>query len=182
MAPQRFSAALNQAPMRAPFGSFHLDWVVSRARVWRMPHVTPAHLLRQVFETAKTFAEAKRMLIERPIATPTIFSLAGVKPVETAVIERTETEACVHEGGNVAANHWQAAGWRGHQRGNDSAGRACRMHTVSTAFDPELSWLVPPILNCNTRLVMIADAAEGRLIARGIEARRPATETLDLAA
>ena len=36
-----------------------------------------AHLLREVFETAKTFAEAKRMLIERPIATPAIFSLGG---------------------------------------------------------------------------------------------------------
>lgn len=182
MAPQRFSAALNQAPMRAPLGSFHLDWVVTRARVWRMPHLTPAHLLREVFETAETFAQAKRMLIERPIASPAIFSLAGVRPSETAVIERTETEARVHEGGNVAANHWQAAGWRGHQRGNDSAGRACRMHAVSTTFDPEFRWLVPPILNCNTRLVMIADATEGRLIARGIEAYRPVTETLDLAA
>ena len=182
MAPQRFSAALNQAPMHAPLGSFHLDWVLTRARVWRMPHLTPAHLLREVFETVQTFAEAKRMLIERPIATPAIFSLAGVRPSETAVIERTETEARVHEGGNVAANHWQAAGWRGHQRGSDSAGRACRMHAVSTGFDTDFSWLVPPILNRNTRLVMIADAAEGRLIARGIEAYRPATETLDLAA
>lgn len=182
MAPQRFSAALNQAPMRAPLGSFHLDWAVTRARVWRMPHLTPAHLLREVFETAESFEEAKRMLIERPIATPAIFSLAGVRRSETAVIERTETDARVHEGGNVAANHWQAAGWRGHSRGNDSAGRACRMHAVSTGFDPEFRWLVPPILNCNTRLVMIADAAQGRLIARGIEAYRPATETLDLAA
>lgn len=182
MAPQRFSAALNQAPMRAPLGSFHLDWAVTHARVWRMPHLTPAHLLREVFETAASFKEAKRMLIERPIATPAIFSLAGVRPSETAVIERAETEARVHEGGNVAANHWQAAGWRGHSRGNDSAGRACRMHTVSTGFDPEFRWLVPPILNCNTRLVMVADAAEGRLIARGIEAYRAATETLDLAA
>jgi hypothetical protein len=56
------------------------------------------------------------------------------------------------------------------------------MHAVSTAFDRDFSWLVPPILNRNTRVVMIADAAEGRLIARGIEAYRPATETLDLAA
>ena len=181
MAPQRFSAALNQAPMRNPLGSFHLDWAVNRARVWKMPHLTPAHLLREVFETAGSFEEARRMLIERPIATPAIFSLAGVRPSETAVIERTETEARVHEGGNVAANHWQAAGWRGHSRGNDSAGRACRMHAVSTEFDPEFRWLVPPLLNRNTRLVMIADAAQGRLAARGIEAYRPATETLELA-
>jgi len=181
MAPQRFSAALNQAPMRATLGRFYLDWAVNRARVWRMPHLTPAHLLREVFETAATFAEAKRMLTERPISTPAIFSIAGLQPSETAVIERTETEARVHDGGNVAANHWQAPGWRGHSRGNDSAGRACRMHAVSTEFDAEFCWLVPPILNQNTRVVMIADAAQGRLIARGIEAYRPATETLDLA-
>jgi hypothetical protein len=181
MAPQRFSAALNQAPMRASLGRFYLDWAVNRARVWWMPHLTPAHLLREVFETARSFEDAKRTLTERPISTPAIFSLAGLKPSETAVIERTETEARVHEGGNVAANHWQASGWRGHSRGNDSAGRACRMHAVSTEFDAEFRWLVPPILNTNTRLVMIADAAQGRLIARGIEAYRPATETLDLA-
>ena len=52
MAPGRFSAALNQAPMRRPLGSFYLDWAVNRGRVWRMPHLTPAHLLREVFETA----------------------------------------------------------------------------------------------------------------------------------
>jgi hypothetical protein len=181
MAPRRFSAALNQAPMRASLGRFYLDWAVNRARVWRMANLTPAHLLREVFETARSFGDAKRMLTERPISTPAIFTLAGVRPSETAVIERNETEARVHEGGNVAANHWQAPGWRGHQRGSDSAGRACRMHAVSTEFDADFRWLVPPILNTNTRLVMIADAAQGRLIARGIEAYRPATETLELA-
>jgi hypothetical protein len=181
MAPRRFSAALNQAPMRAPLGSFHLDWAVNRARVWSMMHPTPAHLLREVFEAAESFEDAKRMLAERPISTPAIFSLAGLKPSEMAVIERTETDARVHVGGNVAANHWQTPGWRGHQRGNDSAGRACRMHAVSTDFDPDFSWLVPPILNRNTRLAMVADAAQGRLIVRGIEAYRAATETLELA-
>lgn len=55
------------------------------------------------------------------------------------------------------------------------------MHTISTEFDPDFRWLASPLLNAETRLVMIADAAEGRLIARGIEARGPATETLDLA-
>ena len=181
MAPQRFSAALNQAPMRKALGHFHLDWAVGRVRVWRMPHLTPAHLLRQVFETAQSFGEAKRMLIAQPISTPAIFSLAGLRPSETVVIERTETEARVHEGSNVAANHWQAAGWHGHPRGNDSAGRAFRMHTVPTEFDLDFRWLLQPVLNVNSRLVMVADAAENRLIARGIEDRRPATETLDLA-
>ena len=134
-----------------------------------MPHLTPAHLLREVFETAASFADAKRMLAERPISSPGIYSLAGIKPGETAVIERTETEARVHDGGNAAANHWQTPGWSGHARGNDSAGRARQMHSASTALDPSFPWLTRPILNWNTRLVMVADAREGRLVAQGYE-------------
>jgi hypothetical protein len=180
MAPGRFAAALNQAPMRKPLGGFYLDWAVNRARVWRMPHLTPAHLLREVFETAPTFDAAKRMLSERPISTPAIFSLAGVRPNETAIIERSETEARVHEGSNVTANHWQAPGWRGHARGRESLGRARQMHTVAPDLDPKFSWLGPPILNDNTRLVMIADAQQGRLVAQGFEAMQAATEPLEL--
>ena len=181
-APGRFAAALNQAPMRKPLGRFYLDWAVNRARVWRMPHLTPAHLLREVFETARDFAEARRMLSERPISTPSIFSLAGVKPYETAIIERSETEARVHDGSNVTANHWQAPGWRGHPRGRDSIGRARQMHGVVPELDPRLAWLSPPILNENTRLVMIADAREGRLVAQGFEEMHAATAPLVLAA
>ncbi len=186
MAPGRFAAALNQAPMRRPLGQFYLDWAVNRHRVWRMPHLTPAHLLREVVETAPSFDAAKRMLAERPISTPGIFTLAGLKPSETAVIERTETESRVHEGGNTAANHWQTPGWRGHTRGNDSAGRARQMHCVSTALDPSFAWLTPPIRNWNTRLAMVADAREGRLVAQGYEvagrSSAPATAPLELTA
>jgi len=178
--PGRFAAALNQAPMRKALGGFYIDWAVNRARVWGMPHLTPAHLLRTVFETAQTFADAKRMLSERAISTPGIYSLAGVAPDETAVIERTETEARVHEGANVAANHYRAVGWTGHSRGVDSAGRARLMHATAMDLDPGFPWLVWPILNACTRVVMIADAREGRLVAQGFEAREPATQSLEL--
>lgn len=182
VAPGRFSAALNQAPMRKTSGSFYVDWAANRRRVWKMPHVTPAHLLRTVFDEAPDFAEAKRILIKTPISTPGIFSLAGVKPSETAVIERNETEARVHDGSHVAANHWQAHGWRGHERGLDSAGRACRMHRISPELDPDFSWLSPPILNPRTRIAMVADAAEGKLVAQGFEDMKPATAVLEAAA
>ena len=182
MAPGRFSAALNQAPMRRRLGHFYLDWAVNRGRVWRMAHMTPAHLLREVFETATSFGEAKRMLAERPIASPAIFSLAGIRPGETVIIERTETEARVHEGINTTANHWQTPGWTGHSRGNDSAGRARQMHGVSTALDPSFAWLTRPVLNWNTRLVMVADAREGRLVAQGYETTGPATLPLEVTA
>ena len=122
------------------------------------------------------------MLIERPISTPGIYSLAGTKPSDTVIIERSETEARVHEGANATANQWQAAGWHGHARGKDNAGRARQMHGVSTDLDAQFPWLAPPILNDNTRLVMIADAARGQLVAQGIEEERAATEPLRLVA
>ncbi len=174
----RFAAALNQAPMRKAVGYYYLDWAVNRRRVWQTPHGTPAHLLRKVFEKAENFRHAKEMLIKTPISSPAIFSLAGIDSNETCVIERKETEAHVHEGAHVAANHWQAIGWAGHARGNDSAGRACQMARVATALDQELSWLAEPILNPTTRLVMIADARSGRFIAQGYESDGAATRVL----
>lgn len=182
MAPGRFSAGLNQAPMRKALGFFALDWAVSRRRVWKMPYPTPAHLLRSVFERATDFGEAQERLTKEPISTPAIFSLAGIKAGETVVIERTETDARVHTGANVAANHWQAPGWRGRSRGDQSGERAALMHAVTPDLAPDFSWLVPPILNQGTRLAMVADAAEGRLVAQGYEAMQPATEALDLSA
>lgn len=47
MAPGRFSASINQAPMRRLGGGvFVLDWAANRARVWGLSHQTAAHLLR----------------------------------------------------------------------------------------------------------------------------------------
>ncbi|MCL4764662.1 MAG: hypothetical protein KJZ80_00330 [Hyphomicrobiaceae bacterium] len=182
MAPGRFAAALNQAPMRmAGGGLLPLDWAANRARVWRMPHPTPAHLLRLVFETAGSFAEAKRLLSEHPVASPAIFSLAGLDARQTTVIERTEEAARVHDGPAVAANHWQAPGWHGRPRGRDSAGRTRMMQAVASDLDPRFAWLKPPILNDRTRLAMVADAAGGRLVAQGFEAYGPATLPLELA-
>ena len=183
MAPGRFSAALNQAPMRRAGGGFlPLDWAMNKRHVWRMPHGTPAHLLRQAFERAATYQDARRLLIETPIASPAIFSLAGIKPGDTCVIERTELAAHVHDGAGVAANNWQAAGWHGRPRGNDSAGRACQMAAVELSFEDTLPWLQAPVLNSFTRLVVIADAKEGRLIAQGYESDGAATAVLHYAA
>lgn len=180
MAPKRFAAALNQAPMRRSYGVFVLDWMQNRARVWRQPHQMPGHLLRSVFDEATDFADARSRLITTPICAPAIFTLSGLKPNETVVIERTETEARVHEGANVAANHWQAAGWYGRPRGFDSPGRACQMHGIPADFDPAFAWLAPPIRNDRTRLVAVADASQGRIIAQGWEPDGAATLPLDL--
>ncbi len=181
MAPGRFSAALNQAPMRDPTGLFYVDWVVNRRRVWTMPYPTPAHLLRHVAEEARDFDEASQVLADTPISTPGIFTLAGLGPEETTVIERTEHEARTRSGFDaVAANHWGAPGWKGRARGDNSHERSRSMLAIEPCFDNDFTWLAPPVLNTKTRLAMVADARTGRLVARGYEANGPATQSLDL--
>ena len=187
MAPGRFSAALNQAPMRFTAGVLPVDWVVGRAKLWQTPHPTAAHVLRRAFDTSQSYAEAKDLLTNAPIAAPAIYSLAGVAADETCVIERTETAARVFEGEAVAANHWQPEppgqyDWRGRSRGVDSKGRAALMPGLEADLNADFSWLQWPVLNSHTRLAMVADAAEGRLVAQGYEADGAATEPLELAA
>lgn len=181
MAPGRFAAALNQAPMRSPVGFLAFDWLANRRRVWHMPGLTPAHLLRRVFETAPDFAAARRMLIDTPVCASAIFSLAGTRAGEAAIIERQEDAARVLDGTAAAANHWHSPGWRGRPRGEQSAERACRMAAISASTSGAFEWLAPPILNERTRLVMVAEPATGRLIAQGYEADGPATQILRIA-
>jgi hypothetical protein len=180
LAPGRFSVAVNQAPMRSLGGGvLALDWAANRARVWRQPHATAAHVVRSVIESARTYAEARQRLIETPITAPAIFSLAGLAPHEMCVIERQETSAHVLDGPSVAANNWQTPGWHGRPRGNDSHHRAGEMAAIAPVFDQAFPWLQAPILNDRTRLVMVMDASAGRFIAQGYEAGQPATAVLD---
>lgn len=180
MAPGRFAAALNQAPMARPVGLLPVDWVANRIEVWRSPHLTPAHLLRQAFERAHTFAEARRLLTETPIALSTIYSLSGTRPDEACIIERQPEAAYVIDGPASAANEWQNPAWRGRVRGLDNELRARMMAAQTRSLDATLSWPAPPVLNETTRLVLEADASAGRLIVRGYEADGPATRVLTL--
>ena len=177
VAPGRFAAALNQAPMERPVGVYALDWVVNRLRVWKQPHLTAAHLLRQVFERASDFAEAKAVLSETPIALPTIYILAGLRSGDTCVIERLPDRAHVIEGPACAVNSWQAP-WSGRSRGRDNAARLARMRTARHSLESEFEWLRPPVLNSWTRLVFVADASSGSVLAQGYEREGPATAVL----
>ena len=181
VAPGRFAAALNQAPMAIPVGLMPVDWALNRFKVWRRPHLTPAHLLRQVFERARTFTEARAMLIETPLSVPTIYTLAGLEPGEGAVIERLEEEANVLPGEACAVNAWSKPEWRGRARGPDNPGRRNAMAGLDADATFDLAWLRPPVLNYTTRLAMMADAKTGELIAQGYEADGPATTELRLA-
>ena len=181
MAPGRFSASLNQAPMPMPAGLLPVDWLVARSRVWRSRALPPLTLLRWVFEQAPDYSAAVEMLKTTPISSPAIFCLAGLKSNETCIIERRELSAQVHVGSGQAANHYQAPGWHGRPRGEDSAERVQQMAPIAVDMSPEFDWLTPPILNKDTRLVFMADAKEGRILAQGYETSGVATRPLELA-
>jgi len=180
MAPGRFAAAINQAPMDTPTGFLPFDWAVNRARLWRNADPSPEHLLRRVFETAESYQEAKELLTHAPLCVGAIYTLSGVRPDEACVIERKENEAHVVEGPASAANDWQNPDWRGHVRGDNNHRRRQMMGGHDRRLDDDFSWLQPPVRNDLTRLAMVADAAEGRLVAQGFEADGPATQVLSL--
>lgn len=176
MAPGRFAAALNQPPMKTCTASCWLDWAIERTRVWRRRLMPPTHLLRLAFETCSTYDAAKALLAETPIAVPAFFSLSGTAPHEGCVIERTETDAFVRDGGSAAiANHWIAGPFTGRSRGADSPGRLARMEACRDGVEDGFDWVVPPILNPTTRLAVTANAATGGLRVRGYETAGAAT-------
>ena len=182
MAPGRFCAAINQAPMRKLGGGMLVtDWIANRLRVWNQPHQTATHLLRRVFETAGDYAQARAMLVTEPIAAPVTFTLAGMAPAESCMIERSEQDAFVVDGATAATNHWCGLDHGARPRGEDSAARRQEMLAAAPFdFDADFPWLKPPILNDITRLAMIADASVGRLMAQGYAGLVPATAVLDL--
>ena len=180
MAPGRFAAAINQAPMRSPAHFLPFDWAIGRVKIWRSSEPTPEHLLRRVFETAASYDEAKQLLTQTPLCVGAIYTLSGVKPDEACVIERTETEAHVVDGPASAANAWQNAKWQGHVRGENNDSRRQMMAEQDRRLDDDFSWLRPPVRNDLTRLAMVADAAQGRLFAQGYEIDGPATKVLTL--
>jgi len=180
LAPGRFAAAFNQAPMRRRSPSRALDWMLERAQVWRRPGLPPAHLLRLAFETCADYDAARRLLCEAPLALPTLFILAGTRPGQGCVIERRSDGAALHPAPATVANDWLSPGRRNRPRGSDSAQRRqCLAGRLATAGD-DLGWLAPPVLNPTTRLALQARPAEARLTVQGFERVGPATRRLHL--
>lgn len=152
MAPGRFAAAFNQAPLRRRTGLFPADWALERMAVWRRGALPPAHLLRRAFETCPDYAAARRMLVETPIALPAIFTLSGCGPEEGCIIERLQHRAFVFESPHVATNHWQTPGLAGRNRGYDSETRCRLMSGQLAGAGEDFAWLKPPILNPTSTL------------------------------
>jgi hypothetical protein len=180
MAPGRFAAAINQTPLPRSVGLFAADWVAQRLRVWRSRALPPAHLLRRVFEECRSYAEARAMIMTTPLCVPAFFILAGTRPDEGCVIERTEDAAEVHEAPVVVANDWLSRRFgAGTARGYDNDGRRSSLW-ASLANEEPLGWVVPPVANPYTRVAAEANAATGALTVQGWEPDGPVTQALTL--
>lgn len=179
MAPGRFAAAINQPPTkrRAPGDFAMIDALLGGWHAWRSTGRLPAlHLLRRVFETAPDFSSARRMLEQTPIAAPAIFTLVGVGPRETCVIERDVDAFATRMGVASAANVWRYSSFPGQWRGGraseeamDSAERSALIESWAGRAGEPFAWVKAPILNAMTRLAVEADPAAGTLRALGYE-------------
>jgi hypothetical protein len=203
VAPGRFAAAINQAPMfrrTRALPLFPLDLALNAVETFRTNGRWPAaHLLRHVFDVCKTFDHAVDVLSSAELAKPVLFSLIGPEPAQSCLIERTQTEAFIRRGDVTIANDWHPASppraeyWMPRScvgRGPDDCERRRRClqdHAPAHAPAPAFDWVRAPVLNGFTRLAVEASAATGELRVLGFEptsrwmsAVRPATAVLDL--
>ncbi len=181
MAPGRFAAAINQAPIRrrGPW-PWPLDWAINRRLAYRSRCVPPDHELRAVFEQCPDYAAARARLIESPPSLPALYSLVGCRPGEACVIERLEERVFVHDGPEAVANKWLTPGLAGKPRGAANDERRRDMLLLSALSISDFDWLRPPLLNRFTRLAVIANPARGDLAVQGCEVDGPATRPFHL--
>jgi hypothetical protein len=190
MAPRRFAAAINQAPRVPIFGPRWLDEVAGRLRMLRAKEAIPAaHLLRRVFEEARDYDDARRMLADEAqrLAMPALFTLAGVAPQEACVIEAIGRQRRVHDavagdGFTIAiANDWLSADLPGEARAHaldgsttitplennrQRRGMVCALQGGPFAGAADL---VPPVINSHTVMVASANAATGEMTVEALD-------------
>jgi hypothetical protein len=193
LAPSRFAACVNQAPMRRRTTHRWLrgyDFARNAYGVWRSDGLMPPdQLLRQTFELCADFAAARRMLETTPVSRPVIYVLVGCAAGERCVVERTETGFATRENDTSAANDWlpRRPGWEGRigtQRfltasfvdaaNYSRARRESLVGWTGTCAAPSFAWVREPVLNPYTRLAVAMCPARGVLRAIGYEA----TDTL----
>jgi hypothetical protein len=182
MAPRRFAACVNQAPMRRRTAHRWLrgyDFAVNAVAIWRSDDLMPPdQLLRQVFETCADYAAARRMLETVPVARPVIYTLVGCAADEHCIIERTETDFMTRDDEACAANDWvpNRTGWEGRigmrrflrssfEEATDynQLRRDTLMSWDGPFSAPSFDWVREPVLNPYTRLAVAMCPATGVL-------------------
>lgn len=182
LAPFRFAACVNQAPMLRRTSHRLLrsyDFAANAIAIWQSADLMPPdQLLRRTFETCADFAAARRMLEQTPVARPVIYTLVGCAPDQRCVIERTETGFRSREEETSAANDWVPSrpSWEGRigtrhflsSTFADAAGYSRARRETLKSWDGTLSapgfdWLREPVLNPYTRLAVAMCPARGLL-------------------
>jgi hypothetical protein len=180
MAPGRFAAAINQAPLFRRTRANLLrpvDYLRNLSRtLLRERGMPPLHLLRHAFETAADFRQALDLLTKIEVARPVLFTLVGCAADEIAVIERRERGATVHLGEGSVANDWRTAdeSWEPRpcslaDRRLDSAARRAAIEQAAALFDEPFGWVVPPVRNWNTRVAVDMNPRAGLIRVLGFE-------------
>jgi hypothetical protein len=187
MAPFRFAACVNQAPLWRRTSHRWLrpyDFAVNALAIWTRDHMPPDQLLRRTFEVCEDYGAARRMLESTPVARPVIYTLVGCSAGERCVIERTETDFVTREDETSAANDWvpRRPGWEGRigtrrfltSSFADAAGYSEARREGLTGFGgsvsaPSFDWVREPVLNPYTRLAVAMSPARGILRAGGYE-------------
>ena len=182
IAPRRFAAALNQAPMRRwsrhpwlrPY-DYAANTITATKIAGRMP---PDQLLRRAFELCADFGAARRMLEATPVARPVIYTLVGCARNERCIIERTETGFETREDDTCAANDWVPCrpGWEGRigmrrflvSSFADAAGYSRARRESLAGWNGQFSlrgfdWVREPVLNPYTRLAVAMSPGRGIL-------------------
>jgi len=181
MAPARFAASINQAPMRRRWRTpmlLWLDYALNALNGLRgSGRLPPEHLLRHVFETCTSFEEALHLLKTVPVARPVLFLLVGTQPGERIVIEREETRARTYRDDTVFANDWRerSSRWRPRACGDgapveNNVRRRAALAAWSGRNADDFDWVTAPVLNACTRLSVEMCPATGHLSVAGWEA------------
>jgi hypothetical protein len=207
MAPGRFGAAINQGPLHRRFhGRLTRIYDVAANALATLVHVRsipPDQLLRQVFETARDYAQARHLLETTPLARPVIYTLAGCEPGQRCVVERTENDFNTRIDDHGAANDWLQSlpQWEGRigarriltcsfaEAAQVSRARREGLANWHGSFEQQsFGWVAPPVLNPYTRIAVEMCPARGLLRAVGYESRpgaeyaEPATQSRELRA
>ena len=184
LAPGRFAAAINQAPLWRRTRKSWLrpyDLAANALRTWAIRHPPPDHLLREVFETCCSFAAARRRLETTPMARPAIFTLVGCERGERCVIERTEEQFAAREQETSAANDWihGSKSWEARVSATqlltasyeDAAANSRARREALAAWSVPFGgagfdWVTAPVLNPFTRVAV--EMCPGRAVLRAV--------------
>lgn len=189
LAPARFAACVNQAPMwrrtRRPWLRPY-DIALNALQTWAIRFTPPDHLLREVFETCESYEEARHRLETTPVARPAIYILVGCRPGERCVIERTEDGYASRDHDTATANDWLESRppWEARvapevffsrtfeQAVENSRERRDHLAAWPSSFVGDFAWVSPPVLNSQTRIAVEMCPAAGALHASGYEQAR----------